>query len=83
MVALKLACAGGFWFGAIPIAIGLFFELLAVIPLRVPLDETPCHFLYSCTRTGRSVRAPASQSACTCTVRPAGRLVAVVGVIAV
>ena len=45
-VGLKLLCAGVLWFGAVPLCIGLFFELLIVIPLRVGIDETPCHYLH-------------------------------------
>jgi hypothetical protein len=34
------------WLGCIPFCIGLLFELLIVIPLRVPIDETPSHNVY-------------------------------------
>ena len=30
----------------IPVLIGLLFELLVVIPLRVPIDESPMFLLY-------------------------------------
>ena len=30
-----------FWIGVIPLMIGLLFELLVVIPLRVPINESP------------------------------------------
>ena len=30
----------------IPVLIGLLFELLVVIPLRVPVDESPVFLLY-------------------------------------
>lgn len=30
----------------IPVLIGLLFELLVVIPLRVPIDESPVFLLY-------------------------------------
>lgn len=30
----------------IPVLIGLLFELLVVVPLRVPIDESPVFLLY-------------------------------------
>ncbi|MCO5559734.1 hypothetical protein L7F22_013336 [Adiantum nelumboides] len=35
-----------FWIIVIPVLIGLLFELLVVIPLRVPIDESPVFLLY-------------------------------------
>ena len=34
-------CLGLVWFGIIPLAVGVLFELVFVIPLRVPIGETP------------------------------------------
>lgn len=34
------------WIVVIPVLIGLLFELLVVIPLRVPVDESPVFLLY-------------------------------------
>ncbi|KAL2642943.1 hypothetical protein R1flu_010530 [Riccia fluitans] len=34
------------WIIAIPILIGLLFELLVVVPLRVPIDESPVFIFY-------------------------------------
>eukprot|EP00250_Pteridium_aquilinum_P006590 c16479_g1_i1 orf=142-3528(+) len=34
------------WIIVIPVLIGLLFELLVVIPLRVPIDESPVFLLY-------------------------------------
>lgn len=34
------------WVVVIPVLIGLLFELLVVIPLRVPIDESPVFLLY-------------------------------------
>lgn len=35
-----------FWIVLIPVLIGLLFELLVVVPLRVPIDESPVFLLY-------------------------------------
>jgi len=45
-VGFKIVLAAGCWVMVIPTALGLLFELLIVIPLRVPIDETPCHYFY-------------------------------------
>eukprot|EP00249_Psilotum_nudum_P023521 c28905_g1_i3 orf=461-3532(+) len=34
------------WIVAIPVLVGLLFELLVVVPLRVPIDESPIFLLY-------------------------------------
>lgn len=34
------------WIVVIPVLIGLLFELLVVVPLRVPIDESPVFLLY-------------------------------------
>jgi hypothetical protein len=44
--AARVCLVGALGAGALPLLVGLLVELLVVIPLRVPLDETPCHHLY-------------------------------------
>lgn len=34
------------WLGAVPLLVGLLFELLVVVPLRVPVNESPVFLLY-------------------------------------
>nr|XP_039255512.1 E3 ubiquitin-protein ligase MARCHF6-like [Styela clava] len=42
----KIAIVGGFVFGLFPLLFGLLFELVIVIPLRVPLHQSPLNFLW-------------------------------------
>jgi len=45
ILAVKCVGIGGIWFGVIPLLIGIWFELLIFIPLRVQPNQTPI-FLY-------------------------------------
>ncbi|XP_031479417.1 probable E3 ubiquitin ligase SUD1 [Nymphaea colorata] len=45
-VLLKSAALLSIWIFVIPVLIGLLFELLVIVPLRVPVDESPVFLLY-------------------------------------
>ncbi|KAH7307266.1 hypothetical protein KP509_22G052000 [Ceratopteris richardii] len=46
VIVTKSSMLLSFWIIVIPVLIGLLFELLLVIPLRVPIDESPVFLLY-------------------------------------
>lgn len=46
VISAKAALLLTLWLGAVPLLVGLLFELLVVIPLRVPVDESPVFLLY-------------------------------------
>lgn len=43
---VKCAVIAAVLLGLVPLMLGLLFELIVVIPLRVPLDQTPLFFLW-------------------------------------
>ncbi|KAK8940151.1 hypothetical protein KSP40_PGU017504 [Platanthera guangdongensis] len=43
---LEKLCLLSLWIVVIPVLIGLLFELLVLVPLRVPVDESPVFLLY-------------------------------------
>lgn len=45
-ILLKLAIAASLLLGVIPLLIGLLFEVVLLVPLRVPLQQTPIFYLY-------------------------------------
>jgi len=45
-VVLKVATSIVVLVGVVPLLLGLFFELVVVIPLRVPLDQTPLVYIW-------------------------------------
>ncbi|KAJ7294226.1 hypothetical protein O6H91_Y272000 [Diphasiastrum complanatum] len=45
-IMVKSACLLFFWIVVIPVLVGLLFELLVIVPLRVPVDESPVFLLY-------------------------------------
>ncbi|GLJ18519.1 hypothetical protein SUGI_0329170 [Cryptomeria japonica] len=46
LIVLKSCILLSLWIVVIPVFIGLLFELLLVVPLRVPVDESPVFLLY-------------------------------------
>jgi E3 ubiquitin-protein ligase MARCH6 len=46
VVVLKSSCALALLFGLVPLLCGLLLELVLVVPLRVPLDQTPVLWLW-------------------------------------
>ncbi|KAK1414506.1 hypothetical protein QVD17_30252 [Tagetes erecta] len=45
-IVVKSALLLSIWIFAIPVLIGLLFELLVIVPMRVPVDESPVFLLY-------------------------------------
>ncbi|KAJ0681929.1 putative Zinc finger, RING-CH-type, Zinc finger, RING/FYVE/PHD-type [Helianthus annuus] len=45
-IILKSSLLLSIWIFAIPMMIGLLFELLVIVPMRVPVDESPVFLLY-------------------------------------
>eukprot|EP00897_Mesotaenium_endlicherianum_P009194 jgi/Mesen1/8302/ME000451S07505 len=45
-IVAKSAALLSLWIGVVPVLLGLLFELLLLIPLRVPVDESPVILLY-------------------------------------
>ncbi|CAL9749009.1 unnamed protein product [Musa acuminata subsp. burmannicoides] len=45
-IVLKSSALLSIWIFIIPVLIGLLFELLVIVPLRVPVDESPVFLLY-------------------------------------
>ncbi|XAR59435.1 Ubiquitin--protein ligase [Bertholletia excelsa] len=45
-IVLKSSALLSIWIFVIPVLIGLLFELLVIVPLRVPVDESPVFLLY-------------------------------------
>ncbi|OAY39236.1 probable E3 ubiquitin ligase SUD1 isoform X2 [Manihot esculenta] len=45
-IVLKSSALLAIWIFVIPVLIGLLFELLVIVPLRVPVDESPVFLLY-------------------------------------
>ncbi|KFK30037.1 hypothetical protein AALP_AA7G209300 [Arabis alpina] len=45
-IVFKSSVLLGIWVFIIPVLIGLLFELLVIVPIRVPVDETPIFLLY-------------------------------------
>lgn len=45
-IALKSSALLSIWIFVIPVLIGLLFELLVIVPMRVPVDESPVFLLY-------------------------------------
>ncbi|XP_042485627.1 probable E3 ubiquitin ligase SUD1 [Macadamia integrifolia] len=45
-IALKSSALLSLWILVIPVLIGLLFELLVIVPMRVPVDESPVFLLY-------------------------------------
>lgn len=45
-IALKSSALLSIWIFIIPVLIGLLFELLVIVPMRVPIDESPIFLLY-------------------------------------
>ncbi|CAN1307457.1 Probable E3 ubiquitin ligase SUD1 [Linum perenne] len=45
-IALKSSALLSIWIFVIPVMIGLLFELLVIVPMRVPVDESPVFLLY-------------------------------------
>ncbi|KAK1368688.1 hypothetical protein POM88_034780 [Heracleum sosnowskyi] len=45
-IVLKSSVLLSIWIFVIPILIGLLFELLVIVPMRVPIDESPVFLLY-------------------------------------
>ncbi|KAL8129206.1 hypothetical protein V2J09_018361, partial [Rumex salicifolius] len=45
-IALKSFALLSIWIFIIPVLIGLLFELLVIVPMRVPIDESPVFLLY-------------------------------------
>ncbi|CAN4112179.1 unnamed protein product [Withania somnifera] len=46
VIVLKSSALLSIWIFIIPVLIGLLFELLVIVPLRVPVDESPVFLLY-------------------------------------
>ncbi|KAF5814057.1 putative transcription factor C2H2 family [Helianthus annuus] len=45
-IAVKSSVLLSIWIFMIPVMIGLLFELLVIVPMRVPVDESPVFLLY-------------------------------------
>ncbi|KAJ8763579.1 hypothetical protein K2173_002462 [Erythroxylum novogranatense] len=45
-IVLKSSALLSIWIFVIPVLIGLLFELLVIVPMRVPVDESPVFLLY-------------------------------------
>ncbi|GMH02871.1 hypothetical protein Nepgr_004710 [Nepenthes gracilis] len=45
-IVLKSSALISIWIFIIPVLIGLLFELLVIVPMRVPIDESPVFLLY-------------------------------------
>ncbi|CAI0556888.1 unnamed protein product [Linum tenue] len=45
-IVLKSSALLSIWIFIIPVMIGLLFELLVIVPMRVPVDESPVFLLY-------------------------------------
>ncbi|WCJ17737.1 RING/U-box superfamily protein [Euphorbia peplus] len=45
-IVLKSSLLLSIWIFVIPVMIGLLFELLVIVPMRVPVDESPVFLLY-------------------------------------
>ncbi|KAJ7967479.1 E3 ubiquitin-protein ligase MARCH6 [Quillaja saponaria] len=45
-IVIKSSALLSIWIFVIPILIGLLFELLVIVPMRVPVDESPVFLLY-------------------------------------
>lgn len=45
-IALKCSALLSIWIFVIPVLIGLLFELLVIVPMRVPVNESPVFLLY-------------------------------------
>uniref|UniRef100_A0A2P2KHR2 RING-type E3 ubiquitin transferase n=1 Tax=Rhizophora mucronata TaxID=61149 RepID=A0A2P2KHR2_RHIMU len=45
-IVLKSSALLSIWVFVIPVMIGLLFELLVIVPMRVPVDESPVFLLY-------------------------------------
>ncbi|THG17546.1 hypothetical protein TEA_011458 [Camellia sinensis var. sinensis] len=45
-IVLKSSALLSIWIFVIPVLIGLLFELLVIVPMRVPVDESPLFLLY-------------------------------------
>ncbi|XP_072962231.1 probable E3 ubiquitin ligase SUD1 [Typha angustifolia] len=45
-IVLKSSALLSVWIFIIPVLIGLLFELLVIVPMRVPIDESPVFLLY-------------------------------------
>ena len=45
-IVVKSSALLSIWIFVIPVLIGLLFELLVIVPLRVPVDESPVFLLY-------------------------------------
>nr|GMC81029.1 probable E3 ubiquitin ligase SUD1 isoform X1 [Ipomoea batatas] len=45
-IVLKSSALLSIWILVIPVLIGLLFELLVIVPMRVPIDESPVFLLY-------------------------------------
>ncbi|AQK81892.1 putative E3 ubiquitin ligase SUD1 [Zea mays] len=45
-IVLKSSVLLSIWIFVIPVLIGLLFELLVIVPMRVPIDESPVFLLY-------------------------------------
>ena len=43
---LQLLVASVFCVGLIPLLLGLFFDILVIMPLRLSADQTPIHFVW-------------------------------------
>ncbi|KAF7144183.1 hypothetical protein RHSIM_Rhsim05G0086900 [Rhododendron simsii] len=46
VIILKSSALLSIWVFVIPVLIGLLFELLVIVPMRVPVDESPVFLLY-------------------------------------
>ncbi|XP_009768208.1 probable E3 ubiquitin ligase SUD1 isoform X2 [Nicotiana sylvestris] len=46
VIVLKSSALLSIWILIIPVLIGLLFELLVIVPMRVPIDESPVFLLY-------------------------------------
>ncbi|MCI07476.1 E3 ubiquitin-protein ligase MARCH6, partial [Trifolium medium] len=45
-IVVKSSALLSIWIFVIPVLIGLLFELLVIVPMRVPVDESPVFLLY-------------------------------------
>lgn len=45
-ICIKISALLSIWIFVIPVLIGLLFELLVIVPMRVPVDESPVFLLY-------------------------------------
>ncbi|GMH18142.1 hypothetical protein Nepgr_019983 [Nepenthes gracilis] len=45
-IVIKSSALLSIWIFVIPVLIGLLFELLVIVPMRVPIDESPVFLLY-------------------------------------